>query len=128
MSVTSAYIECATGNWYHSIELADSFPLKYRHWIFANITASALLKRFERPASLHACIKDKIAPHQMHVLSTADIPVARSQPEGGELWFCIPSLLEQVWFLQQYYNSLLQLRVYRSTLHAVMSTQWLTYI
>ena len=29
MSVTSAYIECATGNWYHRIELNDSFLLKY---------------------------------------------------------------------------------------------------
>ena len=42
MSVTSAYIECATGERYHSIELADSFLLKYRYWTFAKITASAL--------------------------------------------------------------------------------------
>ena len=39
MSVTSAYIECATGKRYHSIELADSFLLKY---LFAKITASAI--------------------------------------------------------------------------------------
>ena len=39
MSVTSAYIECATGKRYHSIELANSFLLKYR---FAKITASTL--------------------------------------------------------------------------------------
>ena len=42
MNVTSAYIECATGKWYRSIELDDSFLLKYRHWTFAKITASAL--------------------------------------------------------------------------------------
>ena len=41
-SVTSAYIACATGKWYHSIELAESFLLKYRYWTFAKITASAL--------------------------------------------------------------------------------------
>jgi len=39
LSITSAYIECATGKRYHSIELADSFLLKYT---FAKITASAL--------------------------------------------------------------------------------------
>ena len=42
LSVTSEYIECATGKRYHSIELADSFLLKYRYWTFAKITASAL--------------------------------------------------------------------------------------
>ena len=42
MSLTSAYIECATGKRYHLIELADSFLLKYRYWTFAKITASAL--------------------------------------------------------------------------------------
>ena len=46
MSVTSAYIECATGNWYHRIELTDSFLLKYRYWIFTKITASASRKKF----------------------------------------------------------------------------------
>ena len=39
---TSAYIECTTGKWYHSIELAERFHLKYRCWTFAKITASAL--------------------------------------------------------------------------------------
>ena len=43
MSVTSAYIECATGNWYHRIELTDSFLLKYRYWTF---TANASRKKF----------------------------------------------------------------------------------
>ena len=42
MSVTSAYIECATEKRYHSIELADSFLLKYRYWTFTKITASTL--------------------------------------------------------------------------------------
>ena len=42
MSVTSAYIEFATGKRYHSIELADSFLMKYRYWTFTKITASAL--------------------------------------------------------------------------------------
>ena len=42
MSVTSAYIECATGKRYHSIELAESFLLKYRYWTFAKITTSTL--------------------------------------------------------------------------------------
>ena len=42
LSVTSAYIECATGKRYHSIELTDSFLLKYKYWTFAKITASAL--------------------------------------------------------------------------------------
>ena len=42
MSVTSAYIECTTGKWYHSIELAKSFVLKYRYWTVAKTTASAL--------------------------------------------------------------------------------------
>ena len=39
MSVTSAYryIECATGKCYHSIELGDSFLLKYRCWSFVEI-------------------------------------------------------------------------------------------
>ena len=46
MSVTSAYIECATGKRYHSIELANSFRLKYRYWTLAKITASALWKKF----------------------------------------------------------------------------------
>ena len=46
MSVTSTYIESATGKRYHSIELADSFLLKYRYWTFAKITASALWKKF----------------------------------------------------------------------------------
>ena len=31
MSVTSAYIECTTGKRYHSIELTNSFLLKYRY-------------------------------------------------------------------------------------------------
>jgi len=31
MSVTSAYIECATGRRYHSIELVNSFLLECRH-------------------------------------------------------------------------------------------------
>ena len=43
MSVTSAYFECATGNRYHQIELADSF---HRYWTFTNITASASRKKF----------------------------------------------------------------------------------
>ena len=42
MSVTSAYIGCATGKWYHSIELTNSFLPKYRYWAFAKYTASAL--------------------------------------------------------------------------------------
>ena len=42
MNVTSAYIECATGKRNHSIELADSFLLKYSYWTSAKITASAL--------------------------------------------------------------------------------------
>ena len=46
MSVTSAYFECATGNRYHRIELADSFLLKYRYWTFTKITASASRKKF----------------------------------------------------------------------------------
>ena len=46
MSVTSAYIECTTGKRYRSIELVESFLLKYRCWAFAKITASALLKKF----------------------------------------------------------------------------------
>ena len=51
MSVTSAYIECATGKRYHSIELANSFLLKYRYWAFAKITASVYERSFECPAS-----------------------------------------------------------------------------
>ena len=42
MSVTSAYKECRTGKWYHSIKLSESFFLKYRCCTFAKITASAL--------------------------------------------------------------------------------------
>ena len=42
MTVTSAYIERATGKRYHSTELANSFLLKYRYWAFAKITGSAL--------------------------------------------------------------------------------------
>ena len=42
MNVTSTYIESATGKRYHSIELADSFFLKYSYWTFAKITASVL--------------------------------------------------------------------------------------
>ena len=45
MSVTSAHIECATIKRYHSIELADSFLLKYRYWTFTKITASALFMK-----------------------------------------------------------------------------------
>ena len=30
-SVTSAYIACATGKWYHSMELVESFLLMYRY-------------------------------------------------------------------------------------------------
>ena len=54
LSVTSAYIECATGKRYHSIELADSFLLKYRYWTFAKITACE--RSFERLASLPKAI------------------------------------------------------------------------
>ena len=39
MSAISTYIACAIGKWYHSIELAESFLLKYRYWTFAKITA-----------------------------------------------------------------------------------------
>ena len=46
MSVTFAYIECATWKRYRSIELAESFLLKYRCLAFAKITASALWKKF----------------------------------------------------------------------------------
>ena len=46
MSVTSAHIECATGKRYRSIELVESFLLKYRCWAFAKIIASALWKQF----------------------------------------------------------------------------------
>ena len=46
MSVTSAYIECATGKWYHLIVLAESFLLGYRYWTFAKTSASALRKKF----------------------------------------------------------------------------------
>ena len=45
MSVTSAYIECATGKWYHLIVLADGFLLGYRYWTFAKTSASALWKK-----------------------------------------------------------------------------------
>ena len=30
-ALTSAYIACATGKWYHSIELVESSLLKYRY-------------------------------------------------------------------------------------------------
>ena len=53
-SVTSAYIACTIGKWYHSIELAESFLLKYRCWTFAKTTTSTHERSFERPASLHA--------------------------------------------------------------------------
>ena len=33
------YIECATGNLHHRIELTDSFLLKYRDWTFTKIIA-----------------------------------------------------------------------------------------
>ena len=46
MSVTSAYMECATGKWYHLIVLADGFLLGYRYWTFAKTSASALRKMF----------------------------------------------------------------------------------
>jgi len=46
MSVTSAYIEYATGNWYHRIELTNSLLLKYRYWTFTKIRASASRKKF----------------------------------------------------------------------------------
>ena len=51
-ALTSAYIACATGKWYHSIELIESSLLKYRYWTFAKNTASALWRSFEHPASL----------------------------------------------------------------------------
>lgn len=46
MSVTSAYMECTTGKWYHLIVLADGFLLGYRYWTFAKTSASALRKMF----------------------------------------------------------------------------------
>ena len=46
MCVTSAYMECATGKWYHLIVLADGFLLGYRYWTFAKTSASALRKMF----------------------------------------------------------------------------------
>ena len=46
MSVTFAYSACATGKWYHSIELTESFLLTYRCWTFAKITSSALWKQY----------------------------------------------------------------------------------
>ena len=43
MSVTLfAYIECTIRKWYHSIELAESFLLKYGYWTSAKTTASVV--------------------------------------------------------------------------------------
>ena len=60
MNVTSAYIElCVTGKTYHSIELADSFLLKYR---LLQTSQLALYERsFERPASLSGVQLTQIA-------------------------------------------------------------------
>ena len=60
MNVTSAYIElCVTGKRYHSIELADSFLLKYR---LLQTSQLALYERsFERPASLSGVQLTQIA-------------------------------------------------------------------
>ena len=60
MSVNSAYIECATGNWYHRIELTDSFLLKYRYWTFTKITVALPDRSFERLTSLLLAIVQKI--------------------------------------------------------------------
>ena len=61
MRVTSAYIECATGKCYYSIELTDSFLLKYRYWTFAMITASA----FNMKAVLNVQHPYTYAPHTL---------------------------------------------------------------
>ena len=52
MNVTSAYIECASGKRYHSIEVADSFLLKYRYWTLQRLLLALYERSFERPTSL----------------------------------------------------------------------------
>ena len=46
MSITSAYMECATGKWYHLTVLTNGFLLGYRYWTFAKASASALQEAF----------------------------------------------------------------------------------
>ena len=52
MSISSAYIECATGKRYHSIELANSFLLKYRYWALQKSQLAFYQRSFEHLASL----------------------------------------------------------------------------
>ena len=52
MSVTSAYIACATGKRYHSVEVTDSFLLKYRYWTLQRLLLALYERSFERLASL----------------------------------------------------------------------------
>ena len=85
MSITFAYTECATRKWSLSIELAESFLLKYRYWTFANTTASALWKKFEHPASwrgeilMYAATAEKWCGENLFLAQIT----AFSVPQGG---------------------------------------------
>ena len=78
MSITSAYIECATGKWYHLIELANSFLWSIDIELLQKQktnTASALWKSFECPASL--LLRKKLWRSQtVHKLVKLFIPIS----------------------------------------------------
>ena len=52
MSIIFTYSECATGKWYHSIELTESFLLTYRCWTLQRSHLALYERSIERPASL----------------------------------------------------------------------------
>ena len=53
MSVTSIIIHSMHNwKWYHSIDLAKSFLLKYRCWTFTKVTANTFMRSSEHLASL----------------------------------------------------------------------------
>ena len=90
-SVTSAYIACATGKWYHSIELAEKFLLKHRYWTFARSQLALYKRSFERQASLLKCnesaswllkvARSKILPHATLILITSPPTAGPDYPQ-----------------------------------------------
>ena len=102
-SVTSAYIACATGKWYHLKELTESFLLKHR-WTFAKITASTLWKKFWMSGiaitlslynlSLHQTVCDGLASHTLR-RERKDLVTLQSSscPHGRNLMWPIRSAL-----------------------------------
>ena len=63
ISVTSAYIACATGKWYHSIELAEAFFWSIDIELLQRSQLALYGRSFEHPASLPLFLLFKFSVH-----------------------------------------------------------------